>query len=299
MPLHDWTRVAAGDFHHFHQYWVPLLALRLNQQLLPDDYFAMVDQHTGGPVPDVVTLTTSPPPPPPNGFGHGNGYGNGTGTTESSSSGGTATATATRTASATAQATRPSPSAQFIERMEYDHYVQRANRIVIRHRHGRVVAIIEILSPGNKHSAAAFQQFLRKSVAVLEQRVNFLIVDCFPPGTHDPLGIHPAIWQEIGGAKALEETVWNDGLEPPPRFRLDPPKDRLIASYTIEFDVPVAYLEPVAIGEALPSIPLFLTENLYVDTPLEATYQESWAAVPRIIQNRFHPPADANPTSAS
>ena len=30
MPIHDWTRAEAGDFHHFHQTWIPLLAAALN-----------------------------------------------------------------------------------------------------------------------------------------------------------------------------------------------------------------------------------------------------------------------------
>ena len=27
MPIHDWTRADADDFHHFHQTWIPLLTV--------------------------------------------------------------------------------------------------------------------------------------------------------------------------------------------------------------------------------------------------------------------------------
>ena len=30
MPAHDWTRVEAGLFHHFHQAWIGQIAQILN-----------------------------------------------------------------------------------------------------------------------------------------------------------------------------------------------------------------------------------------------------------------------------
>lgn len=33
MPIHDWTRVEAGDFHHFHQRWIQDIAAALNTGL--------------------------------------------------------------------------------------------------------------------------------------------------------------------------------------------------------------------------------------------------------------------------
>ena len=61
MPIHDWTRVDAGLYHDFHQSWTVAIRNALNAGLLPDDYFAMVEQKTGGPEPDVVTLQLTPP----------------------------------------------------------------------------------------------------------------------------------------------------------------------------------------------------------------------------------------------
>jgi hypothetical protein len=61
MPIHDWTRVRANRFHDFHQSWVVAIKCALNAGLLPPGYFAMVEQKTGGPEPDVVTLDLTPP----------------------------------------------------------------------------------------------------------------------------------------------------------------------------------------------------------------------------------------------
>ena len=60
-----------------------------------------------------------------------------------------------------------------------------------------MVAIIEIVSPGNKHSKDALRKFVSKAVEFLDQGVHLLIVDLFPPTKRDPNGIHRAIWDEI------------------------------------------------------------------------------------------------------
>jgi hypothetical protein len=39
---------------------------------------------------------------------------------------------------------------------------------------------------------------------------------------------------------------------------------------------PAAYVEFVAIGEALPDMPIFLKPDFYVSAPLEATYRTTW-----------------------
>ena len=40
MPIHDWTRVDAGIFHHFHLEWISSIQRKLNQGILPADYYA-------------------------------------------------------------------------------------------------------------------------------------------------------------------------------------------------------------------------------------------------------------------
>src|SRR5260370_13742151 len=65
MPVHDWTKVEAGIFHHMYVAWVPEISKALNGGLLPDGYYALVEQHAGKAIPDVLTLHGSPPPQKP------------------------------------------------------------------------------------------------------------------------------------------------------------------------------------------------------------------------------------------
>ena len=62
-------------------------------------------------------------------------------------------------------------------------YARRANRVTIRHPDGQVVAIIEIVSPGNKDSKHAVRTFARKAVEFLHAGIHLLIVDLFPPSS--------------------------------------------------------------------------------------------------------------------
>jgi hypothetical protein len=139
----------------------------------------------------------------------------------------------------------------------------RGNRITIRHPLGRVVCVIEIVSPGNKSSRSALRAFVEKTVEFLKQGIHLLVVDLFPPSARDPQGIHKAIWDEI---------------EDQP-FELPPDQPLTLAAYVA--DVPkTAYVEPVGVGEALSDMPAYLDVDSYVLVPLEATYQATWASCP-------------------
>src|SRR6266849_3196420 len=65
MPVHDWTKVEAGIFHSFHVGWIPEIGKILNSGLLPEGYYALVEQHAGRSIPDVLTLHASPAFPEP------------------------------------------------------------------------------------------------------------------------------------------------------------------------------------------------------------------------------------------
>src|SRR5262245_6860598 len=154
MPIHDWTRLTPGDFHHFHQRWISAIADALNGGALPAGYMALAEQVTGRPIPDVVTLESRRPP---------------------GSAGGVAIQDAP-------------PTARVIRRFEKVVYAKRANRVVIRHGRGRVVAIIGIVSPGNKDSRNSLRPFVEKAADILNQGVNLLVVNLFPPTPRDPQG---------------------------------------------------------------------------------------------------------------
>jgi hypothetical protein len=129
------------------------------------------------------------------------------------------------------------------------------------------VAVIEIVSPGNKSSSNAIGSFVRKASNLIWQGVHMLIVDLLPPSTRDPQGIHRAIWDEIGGQP----------------FELPAEKQLTVVAYRAA-PIKTAYVEPVAVGDELPALPIFLTEDTYILAPLEETYQASWAAFPRELK---------------
>src|SRR5258708_27617217 len=239
MPIHDWTRFEPGDFHHFHQRWIQDIAAALNSGVLPPEYMALAEQVTGRPIPDVVTLHALP---------------------QQGDLGGVAVAAAP-------------PTARVMARFEKINYAKRADRVVIRHGRGKVVAIIEIVSPGNKDSRNAIRTFVEKAADVLNQGVNLLVVDLFPPTPRDPQGIHKAIWDEF----------WDEPFEVPPG------KPLTVASY-IGGDLPTAYVESVGLGDSLPSPPIFLSETRYIPAPLEATYMRAWAGFPAMLKELIDSP---------
>jgi hypothetical protein len=164
--------------------------------------------------------------------------------------------------------------ARFIVELEEDTYARRANRIRIQHRHGEVVAVIEIVSPGNKSSWNGLRAFVRKAADLISQGIHLLVVDLFPPSQRDPQGIHKAIWDEIGDRP----------------FALPADKQLTVVSYRAG-PIKTAYVEPVAVGDDLPALPIFLTEDEYVPAPLEETYRASWAVFPADFKELFERPA--------
>ncbi len=42
----------------------------------------------------------------------------------------------------------------------------------------------------------------------------------------------------------------------------------------------MAYVEPVAVGDTLPDMPIFLKPDFYVPAPLETTYETTWSHFP-------------------
>jgi Protein of unknown function (DUF4058) len=78
-----------------------------------------------------------------------------------------------------------------------DSYARLQRTVVVRHTSDdRIVAMIEVLSAGNKSSRHALRSFLDKAVAALDSGVHLLLIDVHPP--RDPHGIHRALLKEIG-----------------------------------------------------------------------------------------------------
>jgi hypothetical protein len=150
-------------------------------------------------------------------------------------------------------------------------YAARADVITVQHRHRDVVAVIEIVSPGNKASRAELRAFVQKSADFIHHGVHLLVIDFFPPNRWDPQGIHKAIWDEAEMGFADEE------------FKL--PVDKRLTVVSYDAGPPRdAYLEPIGVGQSLLDMPLFLQPDVYVPTPLEATYQTTWSVFPKALK---------------
>ena len=53
----------------------------------------------------------------------------------------------------------PRPAPASVRHAEETIYVRKADRIAVRHRHGQIVAVVEIVSPGNKASKNELRTF--------------------------------------------------------------------------------------------------------------------------------------------
>ena len=251
MPIHDWTRVTAGTWHAFHLSWIAEIQLVLNDGLLPPDYYAQAEQIAGPLGPDVLTLQV--PDSPVNGDDA---------SSQSRAGGGVAVAVAPPRMRMTAEA-------------EMDDYVLKRRTLVIRHASGdRIVALLEIVSLGNKSSRHGLRAFVEKAVEALYRGYHLLILDLFPAGRRDPNGIHGAIWAEFSDAS----------------FELPAGEPLTLAAYSAG-PRKRAYVEPTAVGRELIDMPLFLEEGIYVNVPLEATYQAAYRGVPRRWQRVLETPS--------
>jgi Protein of unknown function (DUF4058) len=245
MPMHDWTLVTAGTYHDFHGRWLGEMTNRLNGGLLPDDHYAQTEQVMTGMTADILTLRT----------------GESLLETEQVEEG----------VGGLAIALAP-PRVRFTESLETDLYVAKARHIAIRHSSDdRMVALVELVSPGNKAGEAAFRTFVDKASTALRQGLHLLIIDPVPPGPRDPKGIHGTIWSDLGG-------------------KYDPPADKplTLAAYAVGWRQ-TAYVEPIAVGDPLTAMPLFFRSDRYVLVPLEETYGVTFRGTPRRYRELLEP----------
>jgi hypothetical protein len=236
MPVHDWTLVNAGIYHDFHTSWIIHLKESL-KPLLPRGYYALAEQHLGRKQGDVLALHASDPqevpdaPEPPEG-------------------------------GAVAVADAPPRVKHTLVAGSLGKAGRRT--LTIRHTTGhRIIALVEILSPSNKSGADGVSEFVKKALAALRANIHLVLVDLFPPGTHDPQGMHAEIWQHLDAEE----------------YRLPEGMPLTLASYAAGAFTK-AYIEHLAVGDPLTDMPLFLTSERYVNIPLISTYEVAYAGMP-------------------
>ncbi|MEM9701686.1 MAG: hypothetical protein AAF907_04515 [Planctomycetota bacterium] len=249
--IHDWTRVEAGIWHDFHLAWIGEIRKQLNAGLLPDPYYALAepqggfsvedrseDDGTNGPEEsddprpqrfeaDLLTLSAEP-------------------------------GASTIGDAGVALLDRP-PAIRLTTPLSRSRLLPR--RIAIRHSTGdRTVALIDLVSPGNRSSVSKITSFCNKVVTAIDGGVHVLLIDLFPPNGLLPSGMHG----EIAGTFGVD---------------YDPPAGEPLtcAAYRAAANAATSFVEPLAVGAAPPTMPLFLTSHRYVELPLAPSYSEAFA----------------------
>jgi hypothetical protein len=216
MPVHEWTRVDAGIYHYFHHKWMSTVRRALNDGLLPPEYYALAEQQAAGFGPDVLTLHETAQ------------AGDDASSGGESSDGGSLLLVPPRT--------------RFTAQSASEFYRHKRSTIVVRHVSGDdIVAVVELVSPGNKASRNALRALIAKACELLEHKIHLLILDLFPPTKRDANGQHAALWVEIAD-------------EP---FTLPVNQPLSLASYESGPTIKV-YVETLSVGDSLPAMPLFL-----------------------------------------
>lgn len=249
MKVHDWRRVGAGIFHDFHTTWLSHIKEALNAGILPEGFYALAEQQAGDFGPEVVALhlgfqdLSGSPPYEPADDG------------DTDQDGGMV-----------AVAEAPPVVRLAVEAgEETEYYFAKRRSVVIRHSSDdRVVAIIEIVSPANKHTSERVHEFCEKVVTALKEGVHVLVIDLLSNTNAASDGMHGAIGDALLAGSYT------------------PPDDSplTLASYCAKRPIK-AFVEPTAVGCELIDMPLFLLPTHYVSVPLVATHTQAYAGVPQ------------------
>jgi hypothetical protein len=141
--------------------------------------------------------------------------------------------------------------------------------IAIRHTSGHyLIALVEIVSPSNTDRQTSLRDFTEKAHAAIDRGIHVLVIDILPPARHEPRGIHAVIWE------TFDSEMYCAPVDKP----------LSLVSYAA-YAVPEAYVAPIAVGDILPDMPVFIENGHYVNVPLEKTYLEAYRGVPAVWQN--------------
>jgi hypothetical protein len=125
----------------------------------------------------------------------------------------------------------------------------------------RLVAAIEIVSPANKDRPETRRAFVAKCAALLQERVCVGIVDLV---SHRAANLYHELLEFIGEP---------DPAAPHEAITLYAATNRATkkdADWRIE-----SWMQPLSIGRPLPTLPLWLADDLAVPLDLDASYEET------------------------
>jgi len=237
MPLRDHFRPPVTDRHSWDELHGgwPMKVVESLMPVLPPGYLAAPQIHLGGAVEIDVATFNFDEP--------------GRAARSRNGAGGTATALW--------EATEPTLRAE-TDLPDVDEYEV---RVYDTTRGRRLVAAVELVSPSNKDRPETRQAFVAKCAALLQQQVSVTIVDVVTTresnlyaelieflGQKDP---------SLGTRPSSTYAVACRGTRPRKRWLLE------------------GWHRPLALGQPLPNLPLWLADDLAVDLDLERSYEET------------------------
>jgi hypothetical protein len=238
MPLRDHFRPPLDDLRHwegFHATW-PVMIVALLRRKLPLPYFAEPRVHSGSSAEiDVVTFEKEE-----SALAAGDGDGNG---------GGVATAVWAPPRPTLAVVT-DLPAQDVYEVLVYD-----------EKRHCRLVAAVEILSPANKDRLEHRRAFVARCAGLLRERVSVTIVDVVTTRT-------PNLYGEL--LDFLGRSDPNLSPELPPLYAAACRITKREKEWVLE-----TWAQSLTLGGLLPTVPLWLADDLAVPLELEDSYLQS------------------------
>ncbi|MFO0927978.1 MAG: DUF4058 family protein [Gemmataceae bacterium] len=246
MPLRDHFRSPLDDitsWEGFHGQWPAMIVLALGRRL-PSRYVAAPRVHPGGTVEVDVGAFEKEAVERPNGIASEG---------PADSNGGVATAVWAP----------PRPTMTIATDLpDGDTYEV---RVFDTRRGRRLVAAVEIVSPANKDRPEHRRAFVAKCLALLQQRVSVAIVDLV---TTRHFNLYADLLEQIG------HTDPSLGADPPHLYaaacRGIPNGD----GWQLQ-----TWAYPLTLGQPLPTLPLWLADDLAVPLELEDSYEQTCRAL--------------------
>jgi hypothetical protein len=134
-------------------------------------------------------------------------------------------------------------------------------RVYDRKNGRHLVAAVEIVSPSNKERPEHRRDFVAKCMALLQQQVSVSIIDLVT--THN-FNLYGEMLAFIGHSDP------SLGPEPSPLYAVACRGTKKDDAWLIE-----TWAHVLTLGQALPTLPLWLADNLAVPLELEACYEET------------------------
>jgi hypothetical protein len=134
-------------------------------------------------------------------------------------------------------------------------------RVYDEKRHCRLVAAIEIVSPGNKDRPEHRQAFVAKCAGLLQEGVSVVIVDVV---TTRKQNLYGELMELIGQSD--------------PSLHREPPSLYTAACRVTNRDKKwflETWVQSLSLGQALPTVPLWLAQDSAVPLQLEESYEQS------------------------